>query len=232
MIRMVAPESAVTKRGNSPNEVYLNDYLGDSGKHQRGPQGFLVDIKTPGHVIKPHFHRVDQFQIVVGGGGTLGKHRLKPVTVHYTDGFTPYGPIVAGADGLLFFNLRSRGDVGAHYMPGEKDNLERKAGRNLVAETRAGRPEKQGSQRVRSLIEGYEDGLAVYEIVAGPNTGLLPDVAGGGGRYELVLNGGLVTDGRELGPNSLVFASAGERLPERRAGAQGVHLLEVQAPAG
>jgi hypothetical protein len=231
MIRMVAPESAVTKKVDAPNEVYLNNYLGDNDRHQRGPQGFLVDIKTPHYLIKPHFHRVDQFQIVVGGGGTLGKHTMKPVTVHYTDGFTPYGPIVAGADGLTFFNLRSRADVGAHFMPGERDHMEFKAGRTLVAETRPGRPEKSGSQRVRSLIDRHDDGLAVYEIVAGPNTGLVPDVAGGGGRYELVLSGSLIADGKELGPRALVFASAGERLPDRRAGAEGVHVLEVQPPA-
>ena len=136
MINLVAPEELNRKAGKSEG-VFQVDYIGNSHKNQRGPQAFLVELEKPGHIIKPHFHHVDQFQIVVDGGGTLGKHELQPVTVHYTDSFTPYGPIVAGDEGLKFFNFRPCADVGAEYMPGSRERLLRHAGRNLVAETDA-----------------------------------------------------------------------------------------------
>jgi hypothetical protein len=130
MISLVAPEELSRKAGKSEG-VFQVDYIGNSHKNQRGPQAFLVELEKPGHIIKPHFHHVDQFQIVVDGGGTLGKHELHPVTVHYTDSFTPYGPIVAGENGLKFFNFRPAADVGAEYMPGSRERLLRHAGRAL-----------------------------------------------------------------------------------------------------
>ena len=41
------------------------------------PMAFLVE-KEPGAVVHPHFHRADQYQVVVSGAGRLGK--LPPPT--------------------------------------------------------------------------------------------------------------------------------------------------------
>src|SRR4051794_30692220 len=97
-------------------DAYRTYYFGRDEVHD-GPQGFLLEIPTPQGVITPHFHRVDQFQVFVAGSGMIGKHPIAPVTVHYSDGYTPYGPIVAGPEGITFFNLRSSGDSGQHEMP-------------------------------------------------------------------------------------------------------------------
>ena len=68
--------------------------------------------------IPSHFHAVNQFQVVVEGEGTLGKRAVYPWTVHYTNGFTGYGPLCAGAAGMAFFTLRNRWDAGgARYFP-------------------------------------------------------------------------------------------------------------------
>src|SRR5215470_18719270 len=71
------------------------------------PVGFLTQ-RPRGDIIPPHFHEVDQFQVVVDGRGTIGKHALEPVTVHYTDAYTPYGPITTVGDGMLFYTLRAQ----------------------------------------------------------------------------------------------------------------------------
>jgi hypothetical protein len=230
MINLVAPEELTRKPGKSEG-VFQVDYIGNSHKNQRGPQAFLVELEKPGHVIKPHFHHVDQFQIVVDGGGRLGKHELYPVTVHYTDSFTPYGPIVAGDDGLKFFNFRPCADVGAEYMPGARERLLRHAGRNLVAETTAAKPSEAVGLTVTPMIEQHPDGLEVTDILAGPNESLPNGVAGGGGRYELVLTGSVTVEGSVYKRWACVFTSAGSELPPRVAGPEGAHVLVAQAPS-
>lgn len=230
MIKLVAPEELSRKAGKSEG-VFQVDYIGNSHKNQRGPQAFLVELEKPGHVIKPHFHHVDQFQIVVHGGGTLGKHELRPVSVHYTDSFTPYGPIVAGEEGLKFFNFRPSADVGAEYMPGSRERLLRRAGRALVAETEDGDPSQATGVSVTPMIEQHADGLEVTDILAGPNESLPSGIATGGGRYELVLAGSVTIDGKEYGRWSCVFTSAGSDLPARSAGADGAHVLVAQPPS-
>ena len=71
------------------------------------PVAFLVE-KRPGGITRPHFHRADQYQVVVGGQRqNLGLHETGSVAVHYTRRvFRPYGPIVAAGDGIAWFTLR------------------------------------------------------------------------------------------------------------------------------
>jgi hypothetical protein len=86
------------------------------------PMAFLVE-KGPGAVTRPHFHQVDQFQVVVAGRGMLGDHEFSDGAVHYTDAYSAYGPIVAGKSGIWWFTLRNRWDPGARYMPAEREVL-------------------------------------------------------------------------------------------------------------
>src|SRR5436309_1317297 len=79
---------------NEGTKTFRTDYFGSGKSLEETPQAFLVEVVLPGAVIHPHFHRVPQFQIVIAGGGRIGKHPLEPVAVHYVDAFTPYGPII------------------------------------------------------------------------------------------------------------------------------------------
>src|SRR5271154_5227169 len=75
--------------------------LGDSTDVE-GPEAFEIDYTAGpgGTVIAPHFHHVRQFQVVIeGDGARIGKHSVPPITFHYTDPDSPYGPIVPGAGG-------------------------------------------------------------------------------------------------------------------------------------
>ena len=76
------------------------------------PMAFLVE-KDAGAVVKPHFHIADQYQVVVQGGGSLGKHAIGTVAVHYTDAYSAYGPIIANDHGVSWFTLRNTWDSGA-----------------------------------------------------------------------------------------------------------------------
>ncbi len=80
------------------------------------PMAFLVE-QDPGSTANAHYHQQDQFQLVVGGYGTLGLHDVRPVTVHFTGAHTAYGPIKASPDeGVWYFTLRNGFDPGARFM--------------------------------------------------------------------------------------------------------------------
>ena len=86
------------------------------------PMAFLV-AKDAAAIVKPHFHQADQYQVIVQGGGRLGVHDVATVSVHYTDAYSAYGPIVAAGEGVSWFTLRNAWDPGARYMPAERRQL-------------------------------------------------------------------------------------------------------------
>ena len=215
-------------------ESYLTKYFGAPATLGEGPQGFLVEMITPEGVIRPHFHRVDQFQVGMAGGGRMGKHPLQPVAAHYTDSFTPYGPIVASSEGITFYTLRVKSDPGAQYMPGSRDKMERRAGRGItcftgLTEGKPGRP--VDSAVVESPLPPHQDGLAAFTLRVPPGAQVEgPDPRPSGGQYYIVVNGSLLLDGEELPARSLIFVSADETAPWVGAGAAGLEALVVQFP--
>ena len=87
------------------------------------PYAFLSQ-STAGRKLRTHFHCVDQFQVIMGGGGLIGRHKLAINAVHFARANTPYGPLVAGDEGLAFLTLRSMGDpTGRHRLPEAKEEL-------------------------------------------------------------------------------------------------------------
>ena len=95
------------------------------------PQGYLV-MQPPHSVTRPHFHQTNQFQVFVGGGGTVGKQRIDPLTVQYAGGNTPYGPIKAETEGVDYFTLRQAWDSGAKYLPANRSLLVKGQQRQVV----------------------------------------------------------------------------------------------------
>src|SRR5215207_4440094 len=98
---------------NEGGAIWVRDFFGSGSPSPRTPDAPVVasqrppDVplklgdeprvfltrRPPGDVIAPHFHEIAQYQVVVEGKGRIGKHALEPLTVHYTDAYTPYGPI-------------------------------------------------------------------------------------------------------------------------------------------
>jgi hypothetical protein len=230
MISAVSSDKVARKKTHDGTRA---DFFG-AAEIREGPQGFLVDLPEPGYTIKPHFHRAHQFIVVVAGGGRLGKHHLEPITVHYTDAFTPYGPTVGGPNGLAFFNLRSQADVGAYYMPGSHDKQERRAGRSIVVKVPipSGRP--QGDVEIRNLIDnGVDEDVRGIEIILGPETtAAVGHRSAGSGTYGLVLGGTLRWNGELAHRHSMMFAPSGDALDQIASGPDGLHMLLLQTPAG
>src|ERR1700748_968279 len=54
------------------------------------------------YVQQPHFHEIDQYQVVVLGAGTIGRHEVVRGQYHYTDRATTYGPIVGAQEAIHY----------------------------------------------------------------------------------------------------------------------------------
>jgi hypothetical protein len=217
--------------GSSGTFVFEHtDFFGAESNAGRGPQCFRVDIPKEGFVIRPHFHFVDQFQVAIRGQAMLGKDDFRPVTVHYTDSFTPYGPFNLGPEGVAWVTFRTQADSGAQTMPESREKMARKAGRHFtIALEDAVDTTKSGPMRIEALVDPHDDGLGAYVITAGPGSNVVEPAGGGSGRYSLVIDGAVEQDGKTLGRHSIIFSRPGSAT-SYRTGPQGARVVALQLP--
>ena len=188
----------------------------------------FITGRPPGNVQPPHFHDVPQYQLFVQGHGHLGKHPVGPVTVHYTDGYTPYGPIVASDDeGLSFMTIRNQtSNGGAFFMPESKSRMPHKAGRMLVADA----PVKPGAVtagkvEVEDLIQRTDDGVETKLFSLGAGAVCRDPESAGRDRFLVVISGALMRDGQEYATRACTFLREDEETPELTAGPDGAQVL-------
>ncbi|MEK9752118.1 MAG: hypothetical protein VW338_02750 [Rhodospirillaceae bacterium] len=207
---------------------------GNEANDTGGPQGFRVE-QPAGAVTEPHFHETNQFQVFVGGAGWFGKHELKPLTVQYANGHSPYGPVVAGPEGLDYFTLRARWDPGAKYMPRSRDRLIKGNQRQRLVtgiwtET-AEELKRRFGVDFELFLDAEGDGLAGFIGRFGPGgAAVVPCVPKSGGQYWVVVGGSMVLDGKVYPRLSCLFASADQPLTSVAADADGLELLVLQFP--
>jgi hypothetical protein len=238
MIRTGTLERARAKRRHHvlPNGTgyWRNGLIASPPEDVVGPQAFLVE-QDPGTVIEPHFHLENEFQVMVGGSGSLGRHVVEPVSVHYAGAHTGYGPITAGSDGLAYFTLRARMDSGAQFLPGAREKMERgRPKRHLLGKpVRPGEASGLAARRelqVVAVLEPQPDGIAAWMMrLPGGGTASAPSHPGGG-RFLVVIGGILELNGERLPRFAAAFFSADESVPPLRAGNEGLELLMLQFP--
>jgi len=237
MIRTGTLEKARAERRHHilPNGTgyWRNGLIASPAEDAVAPQAFLVE-QDPGTVIEPHFHLENEFQVMVGGSGSLGRHVVEPVSVHYAGAHTGYGPITAGSDGLAYFTLRARMDSGAQFLPGARDKMQRVPKRHLLGKpVRPGEASGLAARReleVAAVLEPQADGIASWMVrLPGGGTAAAP-AHPGGGRFLLVIGGVLELNGERLPRLAAAFVSADEPAPPLRAGNEGLELLVLQFP--
>ncbi|MGZ0190013.1 MAG: hypothetical protein ACKVH0_18750, partial [Alphaproteobacteria bacterium] len=163
------------------------DYIGSPGIIDENPQAFLVDRLYPGARIDPHFHDIDQFQVVVEGDCSMGKKVAEPVTFQYADAFTPYGPIVGAESGFAFFTLRPIASGGFFAMPGNKHNMPGRPGRNIAGKFDTSRPlPAPGTVVEEALMADQPDGVDAVGLRLGAGAESRGPDSTGGGQYYLV----------------------------------------------
>jgi hypothetical protein len=199
------------------------------------PMAFLVE-QPAGSVVQTHFHESNQFQIVVAGGGMLGKHALRPIAVHYTNAYSSYGPIAAGEEGLHYFTLRNGYDRGARYLPAAREELRhvRRRFREAVAEPVPPDRAAPAVAIVEVLLPEAPDGLGAWRHRLPSGAALRgPDPATGDGQFWVVTAGEMrAPDGASLSALSCAFVGPGEPPFVVTAGEMGLEVVVVQYPRG
>lgn len=200
------------------------------GEMDRRPNGFLVEQEGNSE-IQPHFHKSNQFQVFVHGEGHLGKHKIAPVTVHYTNADSPYGPLLSGENGLHYYTLRDDYDAGARFIPGAISEL-RKGNRRYATSDPAPAPDPVAIERIErtSMIPYEPDGLGALRVDA-PSGAMIETTIGPtiNDRYLLVLAGAIDAKGQHLSSGSCIFIPRDE-VPTISVPVGGSSLLLMQFP--
>src|SRR6201996_5345077 len=154
------------------------------------PMAFLVE-QDPGSTASAHYHQQDQFQLVVGGHGTMGLHEIGPVTVHFTGAHTAYGPIKASQDqGVWYFTLRNGFDPGARFMTMPENRVALRAIQGRRHREAVAGPLTTPTQPAEALIGPEADGMAAWRYVIQPGADVMgPDPSTGRGQYWVVTRG-------------------------------------------
>ena len=199
------------------------------------PNAFLIE-QEPNRALPVHFHGYGQFQIVVKGGGVMGKTPLSPVTVHYAGQRTAYGPIVPGSDGLWYMTLRPRTDLGAYFMPESRHLRSREIPTvHAISQPVAVAGPGAGSATVSETIEVIApraSGLATWLLKVRPGESLpAPACPASGGRFHVVVGVAILHAGRQLGWLSTLWTDPHDADPTWHAGPDGATALVLQFPA-
>jgi hypothetical protein len=218
--------------GGPIGRVIVRDFFGKGHQLTAGPQVYFGEQLYPGSEIYAHFHDVDQFQVVVKGSGRFGRVPVGSVTLQYADAFAPYGPIVAGAEGLGFFVFRRRAASGGWRMPGHAAMIPKPIGRRFFVQVEDLDARPGAGEVVHESHRQDADGLGV-EVVrlgAGAETSIGPD--GCGGYHLLVCRGAIEPEGNDepLVANSVLLPDADEPPPIIRACADGAIVLVMRFP--
>ena len=205
------------------------DYIGTPGIINAEPQAFLVDRMFAGATIAPHFHDVDQYQVVVDGYCNMGKNAAPPVSFQYADAYTPYGPIKGEEKGFSFFTLRPVASGGFFPMPGSRQDMPGRAGRNISAHfARTGPAPAAGECVEAALMEEQGDGVDARGFRLGAGASMTGPASEGGGQYYLVCEGAVTHNSKVLPQWSLAHVLAGEDAPTMQAGPEGADVLVLQ----
>jgi hypothetical protein len=232
------------RRGSAPDGVtfWHTLYLGttrynmapgtpDPAADELFPTAFLVE-QDPGSTAQAHYHRQDQFQLVVGGHGTMGLHEIRPVTVHFTGAHTAYGPIKASPDeGVWYFTLRNGFDPGARFMTIPEN---RAALRTIACRTHreavAG-PLATPTAPSQTLLGPDPDGMTAWRYRLAPGEAVTgPNPAEGRGQYWVVIDGSLEYNGEPLAKMSCAFVYPDDPAFRSAAGRDGAEVVAMQFP--
>ncbi|HUR87447.1 MAG TPA: hypothetical protein VMZ74_00030 [Ramlibacter sp.] len=200
---------------------------------QLSPTVFLAE-QPPNCELLPHFHKQNQFQLFVHGRGSLGPHRVDPVTIHYAGAYTGYGPLVAEAEGLKYFTIRSVFDTGFIAFAEARTKMIRGPKRHEEAALGAPWSEAQLAQ-LRETQTAWpiapKDGLAAQHIRLAPGAQLtLEGIAASDGQFVFVLSGEAHRAQHVLHAWESLFATPDEREVVLKAGAQGAELVCLHMP--
>lgn len=230
----IAPVSS--KQANDSTLKGHVDYLFRSEPGTRpAPQAYLVR-QEQGWSIPPHFHLEDQYQLVVGGSGSIGVHLVRRGALHFASRHSGYGPVAAGPEGLSYLTLRAVTDSYLWELPENREkNLRELPKRQVTVQPRVCASgeldQSQESLHVEEMIPPDDSGLGAWflsnskaEVVE------LPKQKAAGGRFIYVFEGDFTDGENEFSAGSCLWLDADEELNLCRSGTNGLQLCIAQFP--
>lgn len=233
--RYFGPEPGPTGSASvDPSQSVAPDFVEAPPGAPCEPQAFVVE-QSPGAIVHPHFHQVDQFQVAIEGSGTLGRHALKPLTVHFAGAHTGYGPILPGPHGLKYLTARARADVsGALFLPAAKARMQPRPRRNRFAgPIETSDPAALAARRDVAVETAMEepDGLGVWFVRLPPGAeAALPPPGEGDGETLWIAAGALKLAGAWHDCGTAAFVSPDEPAQTVAAGPGGAEVLVLRYP--
>jgi hypothetical protein len=213
---------------------HKGEWLESSEDPLLSPTAFLIE-QPAGSVLAPHFHKQNQFQVMVDGGGTIGRHGLAPITVHYAGAYSGYGPLIAGPEGIKYFTIRAVFEKGAMMVATDRDRMIRGPKRQVSTEPHQPFDEAAlaalAAPQCVDLVALAPDGLAVQVWRLPPNTEARPlSPNGGSGQFQMVLAGALRHHNALLRRWEMRFISNDEAAQALAADEAGAEVLILQMP--
>lgn len=197
-----------------------------------GPQAFLATFlpNDAGDSIPRRSYPFPQFQVVVNGEATVGRHLVRPGSFHYSDAGSISGPITPldPEIGLTYFTLRpDSASQRASEAPPEGKGPARTQ-RSIVGSRI--QSESRTETLVSELVGPEDDGLGVCSVTVPANATFTPPCrASHGGKYLIVLEGTVSYAGADLAAGSLVYLASDETA-DFTAVKEGGELLLLQFP--
>ncbi|MFC9329777.1 hypothetical protein [Kitasatospora sp. NPDC057015] len=229
--RWVTRQRAVSRRVVFEGRISrVVDYFGGAAP-DGGPQAYLVEQRN--HVLRPHFHPVDQFQILLGAPGAyFGRRPIDLPVAHYADARTVYGPLTGGDPPLRYFTLRAETTHATEFMPESRALLPARPGRSLHREI-APAPVDPAAERAgrTTLLADEHDGLEISCLTAGAGASVELPGAGPSGQFLFVLAGELEYGGAGHPAESIGWQPPGGAGWTGRAASAGTRLLVLRFPA-
>ena len=213
--------------------VWKSYYIRSPEGGSPSPQAFLVE-QGANEVVLPHFHEQNQFQVVVHGGGSVGRSAVAPITVHYAGAYTGYGPVSSGDEGLWYLTLRPMMDNGPLYVHESRDKMKPGPKKHYQSAALGTTPESdlaKLAQPEAQTINADPQGPTVEMLRVPPRQRhAMAGPIRGGGQFLFVTSGSFLSNGVEYPKWSCLWSANDDPAIEVVAGASGVEVLMLGFP--
>jgi hypothetical protein len=151
--------------------------------------------------VYAHMHLTSQFQVLLHGAMEFprGVKHLEALAIHYTDHNMPYGPFaVSGGHEMLVLHPKAGGIISMANRDARRQiNLRGRIFAALASQAEW-HPIRDAEHTVFKYLMPPDYGPAAVVLKAPPNAALAMPAAEFG-RYEVVLDGSVFMEGREIG---------------------------------
>ena len=176
--------------------------------------------------VYAHMHLTSQFQLLLHGAMDFprGVKHLEALAIHYTDHNMPYGPfaVSAGHD-MLVLHPKAGGIISMANIEARRQiNLRGRLFAALASDSEW-RPLPDGGHGTFKFLMPPGFGPAAV-VVKSPAHAALTMPAPEFGRYEVVLEGSAIMEGREIGPPGFRYVRSDQPVEPIVTGAEGASI--------